>query len=202
MYLQASRKKSEINSEINLEVISEIHSEKSHTLLQYGDKGEEVKYLQKLLKEKLYLWEDIDGIFGKNTKDAIKTFQRDNGIIADGKVGQKTWDNLENPSVKRPTKINAIVTAYCPCIKCCDKTDGITASQVPAVQGRTLAAPKTYPFGTKIIIDGVEYIVEDRGGAIKDNKFDMFFYSHQEAKKYGVNKTTVEIIFPTENCKE
>jgi 3D (Asp-Asp-Asp) domain-containing protein len=81
-------------------------------------------------------------------------------------------------------------TAYCACSKCCGKSDGITASGTRAAQGRTIAAPSTYDFGTEIEIDGNIYVVEDRGGAIKDNRIDIFFDSHQEANNYG--RKTVE----------
>ena len=79
------------------------------------------------------------------------------------------------------------VTGYCPCLKCCGKTDGITASGVKAKAGRTIAAPSRYAFGTRIRLDGYGvYVVEDRGGAIKDNRLDMFFNTHQEALNWGV----------------
>lgn len=81
-------------------------------------------------------------------------------------------------------------TAYCACSKCCGKSDGITASGARATQGRTIAAPSTYAFGTEIEIDGVTYVVEDRGGAIKGNRIDIFFDSHSEANNYG--RRTVE----------
>ena len=79
-----------------------------------------------------------------------------------------------------------IVTAYCPCQKCCGKTDGITASGVKAVEGVTVATDKSIAFGTKIYIDGVgERIVQDRGGAIKGNKIDLYFDSHEKALEFG-----------------
>lgn len=81
-------------------------------------------------------------------------------------------------------------TAYCACAKCCGKSDGITASGTYATQGRTIAAPSTYAFGTEIEINGNVYVVEDRGGAIKGNRIDIFFDSHSEANNYG--RRTVE----------
>ena len=79
------------------------------------------------------------------------------------------------------------LTAYCACKKCCGKTDGITASGVKAVEGVTVAADtRVLPFGTKIIIDDHEYIVQDRGGAIKGNRIDVYFDSHYDALKFGV----------------
>ena len=78
------------------------------------------------------------------------------------------------------------ITAYCPCVKCCGKTNGITASGEKATEGVTVAMDKSMPFGTKIYIDGVgERIVQDRGGAIKGNRIDLYFDSHQEALNFG-----------------
>ena len=79
------------------------------------------------------------------------------------------------------------ITGYCPCYKCCGRTDGITASGVKAKAKHTLAAPSKYKFGTRIYLEGFgDYYVEDRGGAIKDNRLNMFFNTHQEALKWGV----------------
>lgn len=90
--------------------------------------------------------------------------------------------------------INVVATAYCPCSKCCGKSDGITATGVKAKEGRTIAAdPKKFPYGTKILIDGNVYTVEDCGGAIKDNKIDIFFESHEKALNFGVQHLTAYI---------
>lgn len=73
------------------------------------------------------------------------------------------------------------ITGYDICLKCCGKTDGITASGVKAQVGRTCAAPKGFAFGTRLYIDGIgERIVEDRGGAIKGNKIDVLCENHAD----------------------
>ena len=87
------------------------------------------------------------------------------------------------------------ITAYCPCKKCCGKSDGITASGEKAIEGITVAMDKSIPFGTKIYIDGVgERIVQDRGGAIKGNRIDLYFDSHQEALNFGRQTKQVTIL--------
>lgn len=83
-------------------------------------------------------------------------------------------------------------TAYCACVKCCGKTDGITASGVKATAGRTIAADTSLPFGAEVYINGHKYTVEDRGGAIKGKKkIDIYFDSHAEAIEYG--RKTIEV---------
>ena len=78
------------------------------------------------------------------------------------------------------------ITAYCGCAKCCGKTDGITASGTHVTAGRTIAAPPEIPFGTKLMINGHIYTVEDRGGAITGKRIDIYFESHEEAERFGV----------------
>ena len=77
------------------------------------------------------------------------------------------------------------ISAYCPCEKCCLKSDGITASGTQATAGRT-AAMNGVPFGTKIVIDGHEYTVEDRGGGLGSKIIDIYFNTHEEALNSGL----------------
>lgn len=86
------------------------------------------------------------------------------------------------------------VTAYCACAKCCGKTNGITASGTKATANRTIAAPRTFSFGTKVVINGVTYTVEDRGGAIQGNRIDVYMNSHSEALAWGVRYLYVEVL--------
>lgn len=63
-------------------------------LLKRGSRGENVRYLQKLLK--VY----PDGIFGINTEEAVKAFQKAHNIKSDGIVGPLTWAHLLSNSSK------------------------------------------------------------------------------------------------------
>lgn len=85
------------------------------------------------------------------------------------------------------------ITAYCPCTTCCGpNATGTTASGVQATANHTIAVDKdVIPLGTHVWIDGKEYVAEDTGGAIKGNRIDIFFNSHQEALNYGVRTKTV-----------
>lgn len=99
------------------------------------------------------------------------------------------------------------LTAYCGCSKCCGKwgenrpvdSDGktivMTAGGFRAVEGVTVAADTNLlPFGTKIYIDGHEYTVQDRGGAVSGNKIDIYFENHQDALNFGVQHKEVFIL--------
>lgn len=64
--------------------------------LAKGSKGEQVKNLQILLIGKGYSCgsSGADGDFGTNTDKALKKFQKDNGLDADGICGKNTWNKL------------------------------------------------------------------------------------------------------------
>ena len=54
-----------------------------------------IRQIQKALKNAGYDPGTIDGRAGRETKDAIKAFQRANGLRADGKAGKNTWKLLK-----------------------------------------------------------------------------------------------------------
>ena len=87
-----------------------------------------------------------------------------------------------------------VLTGYCPCAICCGKTNGITACGTLATANHTIAADGRYSFGTKMIINGVVYTVEDRGGAIQGNRIDVFFPTHQDALNFGRQTADVYIL--------
>ena len=62
--------------------------------IKYGSRGSDVTYLQQRLTAKGYGVGAIDGIFGTRTREAVKAFQAENGLIVDGIVGPKTWAAL------------------------------------------------------------------------------------------------------------
>ena len=59
-----------------------------------GSRGETVKTLQRELHQLGYYGGQIDGIYGKITADAVRAFQRDNGLAVDGITGPATWAAL------------------------------------------------------------------------------------------------------------
>lgn len=91
-----------------------------------------------------------------------------------------------------PTVRNLNTSSYCACEECCGKTDGITASGELATAWYTVAAGKGYKMGTIIYIPALAdkpnqgwFIVQDRGGAISDDKLDIYLNTHSEALQYG-----------------
>jgi 3D (Asp-Asp-Asp) domain-containing protein len=94
----------------------------------------------------------------------------------------KQWRSL---GVKR-------ITHYDAC-GACGTGNGITASGRKAQIGRTIAVHKSVaPIGAHIMINGREYIVDDRG--VGPGTVDIFVGSHSEAKRLGTYKAEIFIL--------
>lgn len=86
---------------------------------------------------------------------------------------------------------NFKLTSYCACPICCGIwSDGTatTASGTTATEGRTVAMGGV-PFGTKLVIGGLVYTVEDRGTPY--GHVDIYKNSHQDALNFGVQHADV-----------
>lgn len=59
-------------------------------VVAWGDKGDKVTLIQQKLKQYGYFSGTVDGVFGKQTYDAVVWFQRKNGLKVDGAVGEST----------------------------------------------------------------------------------------------------------------
>lgn len=110
-----------------------------------------------------------------------------------------------------------LVTGYCNCQQCCGwerswfgfgrpvytygqmngkpKKVGWTARGTVAKRGTVAADPKLFPFGTRLDIPGYGTgVVEDVGGAIRGRHIDVWFPTHEEAKRWGRRELAVKRI--------
>ena len=62
--------------------------------LQRGDEGEWVTYLQQVLESKSVSPGQVDGVFGAVLDAAVRSYQQENQLTADGVVGETTWAKL------------------------------------------------------------------------------------------------------------
>lgn len=76
-----------VTNNISIEVLS-----------RYGSTGNEVKQIQTRLKSWGYYSGAIDGVYGSKTQAAVKSFQRANGLTADGIAGPKTLAAIGLPT--------------------------------------------------------------------------------------------------------
>ena len=63
--------------------------------LKLGSRGPNVKLIQSLLARIGYSPGAVDGVFGPQTREAVREFQLDNGLEPDGIVGPLTWSRFE-----------------------------------------------------------------------------------------------------------
>lgn len=85
---------------------------------------------------------------------------------------------------------NVVTSAYCSCSICCGQwAGGPTASGVMPTPNHTLAVDASNPFvpmGTKIVMNGTEYKVEDTGAFDQFGvQFDIYFADHATASAWG-----------------
>ena len=66
----------------------------SYPTLKKGAKGNITKLVQEKLVSLGYNTNGVDGIFGTGTEKAVISFQKSNGLVADGIVGKNTWGKL------------------------------------------------------------------------------------------------------------
>lgn len=111
------------------------------------------------------------------------------------------------------------VTGYCHCGICCNwrrswfglgrpviasgpergkpKAVGITASGTRVRPGTVAADTSVLPFGTIVHVPGYGWgRVEDRGGAIRGQKLDLYFRTHARANQWGRQHHDVRIWLP------
>lgn len=100
----------------------------------------------------------------------------------------------ETKNVKVGESLGTVVTSgYCNCVICCGKwSGGVTASGVKPTSNHTLAVDAKnpiVPIGTKVIMNGIEYTVEDTGNFAKYGvDFDVYYDTHLQALAHGHKK--------------
>ncbi len=79
---------------ISVSLIVRYNNKSVETLSKLGSRGEEVKKIQRLLKEYGVYNGNIDGIYGTKTMQAVKVFQRYNKLTVDGIAGPVTLKKM------------------------------------------------------------------------------------------------------------
>jgi hypothetical protein len=63
-------------------------------VLQLRSRGLEVQLLQQRLRELGFFPGEVSGLFDESTQNAVKAFQKERGLVTDGKVGPETYSAL------------------------------------------------------------------------------------------------------------
>lgn len=174
---------------------------KQDSVVQYGIDGiKEVTYKVKYQNEKQIEKTEISSKIIKKPVDKIVEVRTKQTISRGGIERIPATNPAKTASTTLANKVKNITptvktfntSAYCACISCCGKTNGITASGARASEWYTIAAGSGYPIGTVIYIPALKnkpnggwFVVQDRGGAISNNHLDIFFGSHSSALQYG-----------------
>lgn len=104
---------------------------------------------------------------------------------------ERTETVTETRTVRVGESIGQVVTSgYCSCAVCCGQwAGGTTASGVYPTANHTLAVDASdpiVPMGTKVVMNGVEYTVEDTGGFGRYGvDFDVYYDNHAAALAHG-----------------
>lgn len=96
----------------------------NYPTIRIGAKGDLVEMLQSKLKKLYYFNYDVTGYFGKITEKAVRKFQSNNKITADGIVGKNTWNLLD--------------MLYSPLAKCENSNENMPINTYVVVKGDTL----------------------------------------------------------------
>lgn len=86
-------------------------------------------------------------------------------------------------------------TAYCPCYACSEGWGRSTSTGATARARHTIAVdPRIIPYGSKVLINGVVYTAEDRGGGVKGSHIDVFYDTHAETRQHGTSYAEVFLL--------
>ncbi len=130
--------------------------------LRIGSQGPNVKLIQSLLAKIGYDPGAVDGIFGQQTREAVREFQLDNGLEPDGVVGPLTWSRLERLllgydtySVRQGDTLYSIARRFYTTLNAV-----LTAN--PGVDPRSLRIGQKIivPYGIDVVFTDIDYTYE------------------------------------------
>ena len=122
-------------------------------------------------------------------KDELSEIFREQYTIATS--GEHGVTVTETKKVRVGESLGSVVTSgYCNCPICCGQwSGGPTASGVYPTARHTIAVDASNPFvpmGTHIVMNGVEYVVEDTGAFARYGvQFDVYYDDHATAQEHG-----------------
>jgi len=162
----------------------------------YGSRGRRVEEVQSMLQElKLYRGE-IDGEYGKQTRQAVSSFQKKNRKKVTGSVDWPLYNLMSKKSgldFSRYRKVWVMeATGYSPQDP---GVNDITSTGRVLRRGIVAVDPYIIPMGTRLYIMGYgEGIAADVGSAIKGNHIDLAFMKRREALQWGRRRVHVYIL--------
>ena len=209
-----------ISKNVSTDVVKKDFNYRANTVISSGDKAEikiqKVDFLKQMMS--VNLLKDYRIAIGLDIKEEVFVTSGDFEEIINIS-GDKDAENIiieEQPQVPEGAPTNYVkyidceATAYCLCKKCTGKTPGSagygrTASGLVIVPGTNMkvcaVSRSQIPLGTHSYVQGwngaKDYgyaIAADTGGAIKNNRIDLYMDSHSDCLKWGRRKVRVYIL--------
>ena len=160
-----------------------------------------------MLKHQGFLHDSVDGIYGHNTEQAVRKFQKSKGLAVDGRVGPATMGVLEKMEIRKsgqsakntngaPSKYSKVITVEATAYSSQDPGNGnYTATGSRLKKGIVSVDPRLIPLGTRLYVEGYGYAVaDDVGGAIKGHRIDLAYDSRSEALQFGRQTVKVYVL--------
>lgn len=180
--------------------ISQAQSEQADLLAEVSAQEEEINSLIRQAKEEEIAAQKAEEEAQRQREEAEAAQNQQNSSSGTGgstaqtpaqdETQDSTGDSGNSSQGKYLGKFR--LTSYCACSICCGSwSGGPTASGTVPTAGRTVAMGGV-PFGTKLLINGHIYIVEDRGTAY--GHVDIFSNSHSEALAFGSKYADVYLV--------
>lgn len=152
------------------------------------------------------LWDDVRAIAGD-----VEQIEGGMTEIAEKVMEQEQEEDYSMAEIIPAPELESIgvftLTAYCPCVKCCgewgknrpEDENGnpivYGSAGIELQEGVSVAVdPSVIPYGSEIVIDGHTYTAHDCGGAIKNNRIDIYFADHDRALAFAVRSEEVFIL--------
>lgn len=151
------------------------------------------------LKQTGHYKSNLDGIYGNGTVSAVKSFQKQQGLAADGIAGSKTRAALDR-NAKRGTAAGKTLTVESTAYTAsCEGCSGVTRMGLDLKKypdAKVIAVdPSVIPLGSIVKVEGYgTAIAADIGGGINGSSIDVFIPSQSDALKWGRKSVRVEII--------
>lgn len=131
-------------------------------ILRLGLRGSDVMELQALLRKIGYNPGAVDGVFGSLTDQAVRQFQRNNGLTPDGVVGPNTYNALrrfllgyDTYSIRRGDTLYSIANRYNTTI------NRIIAANPGIVPANLRVGQRiTVPYGIDVVDTNINYTYE------------------------------------------
>jgi 3D (Asp-Asp-Asp) domain-containing protein len=137
--------------------------------------------------------EPIDRAYVNTTFEVLKISGEWSAVATCDGVAYVKAADLQAEPVKQWRSLGNFRLTFYDAGACCGTGNGVTASGRKATVGRTIAISKKYaPLGAHILINGHEYVVDDRG--VTGRTVDVLVGSHSEARRLGVKHAEVFIM--------